>query len=101
LALCISKDVSIYVPTVPLATSAILLLVTERRGRCIMWWLASASTCRMEKRLPTLRSCIINFQHMLCQTRERSRFVWNWIDARYVTNLVFVRLSATWFYSGR
>lgn len=88
LALCISQDVSIYVSLVPLATWAILLLVRERRGRCIMWWLACAFTCQMEKQLPTLRSRTINFQHMLFQTKERSRFVWNWIVALYVTNLV-------------
>ena len=36
LALCISQDVSIYVSLVPQATSAILLLVKERRERGIM-----------------------------------------------------------------
>jgi len=42
----------------------------------------------MEKQLLTLRSRTINLQHMLFQAKERSRFVWNWIDALYVTNLV-------------
>ena len=84
-ALYISRDVSIYVYAVPLATWDTLLVVTQRTGQCIMWRLAWRCTCQVEKQLPTLQSRKINLWHVLW---ERSRFVFSRSDARYINTLV-------------